>query len=112
MTESRYAIDREVSGSGAVIHLRLSGEFGRGARPDLQRAVLGALAGQRSKELVVDLEAMTLIDQEGVEALLVGYVAALRGGHGYRVVNPRRRVRRALKPAGLLPAHGRSAQER
>jgi len=102
VTDASFSIDRETGPNGAVILLRLSGEFDRAARPALQRAVLAALAGSRATDLVVDVAATTLIDQESVDALLVGYVAALRHGHGYRVINPRRRVRRILEPAGLL----------
>jgi hypothetical protein len=43
VTESTFAIDRDVGPREAAVRLRLTGRFDRAALPALQRAVIGEL---------------------------------------------------------------------
>jgi anti-anti-sigma factor len=101
MTEATFAIDRDVDPRAAAVRLRLTGTFDRAALPALQRAVIGEATRPHTRDVVVDVAAMTVIDQPAVEVLLRGYTAALRGGRGFRVINAGHRVHSVLSPAGL-----------
>jgi anti-anti-sigma factor len=103
MTDLRWAIERETDKAGTTTYLYLSGSFGKGVHRDLRRKMTDAFARKRRGRVVLDLARVDEIGSECIEVLLMGYTKALRGGHGFEVVNARGGVRRMLEATGLCP---------
>lgn len=101
MSDPDGAIHRETDRNGTVVTLRLTGAFDRGAHRELGRLLRQALRRLRPLRVVVDVGQVRAVDGRCVDVLLLGYTWALRGGHGYEVVDARGAVRPVLEAAGL-----------
>ncbi|MFC4069767.1 STAS domain-containing protein [Actinoplanes subglobosus] len=105
MTDPRYEIDRTNHRTGSTVHLHLIGAFDRDAHRVLRAAMRDAFAsGRRGHGVIVDMARVETIGSECIELLLIGYTRALRGGHGYDIVNAAGHVRQALALTGLCEA--------
>ncbi|MEV0898269.1 STAS domain-containing protein [Actinoplanes sp. NPDC049802] len=102
MTDPRYDIRRTTHRTGSTVHLRLTGDFDRDAHRVLRAAMRDVFAvGRRGIRIVIDMDGIESIGSECIDLLLIGYTRALRGGHGYEIVNARGHVRQALALTGL-----------
>jgi anti-sigma B factor antagonist len=71
---------------GSVVTLRIGGELDAVSVPDL-RATIDGLVAARHREIIVDLEALRLIDSSGVGAIVSLYRRAGEYGGSVRVRN-------------------------
>lgn len=102
MEDPRYEIQRTTGRTGSTVHLHLIGQFERDAARVLRAGMRDAFAsGRRGHRVVVDVEQVESIGSECIDLLLVGYTRALRGGHGFEIVNAHGHVRQALALTGL-----------
>ena len=53
--------------------------------------------------VVIDLDRTQELSSECLRVMLLGYTKAMRGGHGFAVVNAHGHLRRALAAVGLCP---------
>jgi anti-anti-sigma factor len=74
----------------------VTGEVDTATSSALCDAVLHALHVETVRELIVDLDAVTLLAAAGITALLAGQQTAARRGVGYRIANPHGIVHRVL----------------
>ncbi|MEU8657028.1 STAS domain-containing protein [Actinoplanes philippinensis] len=102
MTDPRYEIERTTHRNGSTVHLHLIGAFDRDAHKVLRAGMRDAFAsGRRGHRVTIDMTRVETIGSECIELLLIGYTRAMRGGHGYDVVNAEGHVRQALAMTGL-----------
>ncbi|XVU25279.1 SDR family NAD(P)-dependent oxidoreductase [Actinoplanes sp. CA-054009] len=101
MTDLRCAIERDTDKAGNTTYLHLSGSFDKAAHRELRRRLWDAFARKRRGRVVVDLARVDEIGSECIEVLLMGYTKALRGGHGFEVINAQGGVRQMLEATGL-----------
>lgn len=101
MTDEHCAIDAIADPAGPTVYLYLRGEFRRPDHRELRLAVRAAFRRSRHADVVIDVADVVALAGECVDVLLVGYTRAMRGGHGYEVVNARGEVRSALEATGL-----------
>ncbi|WIM94622.1 STAS domain-containing protein [Actinoplanes oblitus] len=102
MGEVRCVIHRSGKAE-ATVFLHLRGCFDKKSGNELRRELRHAFDRARGARVVVDMAGVELIGSECIEVLLVGYTRALRGGHGYQVINAEGHVRQALEATGLCP---------
>ncbi|WP_229073432.1 STAS domain-containing protein [Actinoplanes sp. DH11] len=88
-------------GSRSAVHLYLTGDFDHAAHAELRRSLRRAFDRAGRGSVVVDMSGVGAIGSECIEVLLVGYTRAMRGGHGFEVVNAHGPVRQALAVTGL-----------
>ncbi len=103
MGDVRCVIHRDPDKTGSTVFLHLEGSFDRRSGAELRRELKQAFDRARGARIVVDMGGVRLIGSECIEVLLVGYTRAMRGGHGYEVVNAGGYVRQALEATGLCP---------
>ncbi|WP_229830729.1 STAS domain-containing protein [Actinoplanes ianthinogenes] len=96
-------IHRSPGKAASTVFLHLAGCFDRRSGNELRRELRQAFDRARGARIVVDVAGVDLIGSECIEVLLVGYTRALRGGHGYEVVNAEGHVQQALEATGLCP---------
>jgi anti-anti-sigma factor len=78
----------------------LSGEIDLGAQDELLAVFARELAGP-SKQVIVDLTAVTFLDSTGINALLTGHRDAQAAGKGFVVVPGSQQVMHALTVTGV-----------
>lgn len=101
--DPHYQIERTTHRTGSTVHLRLLGAFDRDTSRVLRAGMRDAFAsGRRGHRVIVDVEHVESIGSECIDLLLVGYTRAMRGGHGYEIVNAHGHVRQALALTGLV----------
>ncbi len=74
----------------------------------LRNALLGTLAADRPRAMIVDLTYVTFMDSLGVGALVAGYNAARELGSTFVLRNPSAFVHRQLRVTGLAEMFGLS----
>lgn len=75
----------------------------------LRAALLGTLASDRPRTMVVDLTYVTFMDSVGIGALVAGHNAAREIGTRFVLRNPSEFVHRQLRVTGLAEMFGLSA---
>ncbi|WP_430787806.1 STAS domain-containing protein [Actinoplanes sp. G11-F43] len=101
--DPHYQIERTTQRTGSTVHLRLIGAFDRDTDRVLRAGMRDAFAsGRRGHRVVIDVRQVESIGSESIDLLLVGYTRAVRGGHGYEIVNAHGHVRQALALTGLV----------
>jgi anti-anti-sigma factor len=81
----------------------------------LRNALLGTLAAERPRTMIVDLTFVTFMDSMGIGALVAGLNAARELGSQFVLRNPSEFVHRQLRVTGLaelfgLPATGTAGE--
>ncbi|GLY93944.1 STAS domain-containing protein [Actinoplanes sp. NBRC 103695] len=89
-------------GEAATHRLRLTGELDISCRDQLRAAITDILAGDKTDNVIVDLDNVSFIDSEIVQTLLDGYSTADRAGKSLQVRNAHGVVRQILSILGLL----------
>ncbi len=77
----------------------------------LRDALLGTLATDRPRTMVVDLTYVTFMDSMGIGALVAGYNAAREIGSTFVLRNPSEFVHRQLRVTGLAEMFGLSSTD-
>ena len=85
-----------------TVVIRLSGELDIATREQVTEAVQAVLPVFRPDALVLDLDAVTLLDSAGIGALVSCWKFAARSGCTLRLRNPRPLAYAQLKLTGLL----------
>jgi anti-anti-sigma factor len=101
VADDYYTIALEPADDGATAWVRLAGAFDIGAREDLCDTLLGMVGPDAGERILVDLNDVTFIDSEAINALIQGYLAAERSGIDFRLANARGIVERVLRIVGL-----------
>ncbi|GIE31121.1 hypothetical protein Ait01nite_041660 [Actinoplanes italicus] len=101
MADDYYTIALEPADDGATARVRLAGAFDIGAREDLCDTLLGMVGPDAGERILVDLNDVTFVDSEAINALIQGYLAAERSGIDFRLANARGIVERVLRIVGL-----------
>jgi anti-anti-sigma factor len=101
VADDYYTIALEPADGDATARVRLTGALDIGAREDLCEALLGLIGPDAGERIVVDLQAVTFIDSEAINALIQGYLAAERAGLGFHLANAHGIVDRVLRIVGL-----------
>ena len=89
----------EVSGIGAAVVLRISGELCTESRGAIEPAVMAALASATA--VILDLDELTFCDSHGMAMFVAAGEKAKLEGTRLTVRNLRRPVRRMFEIAGL-----------
>ena len=84
-----------------VVRLDLLGDLRGSAAPALRSMLVQAVGTDLPDELLVGLDAVSILDVATVSALMAGYVAAVEHGTSYRVVGAHGRVRHVLQRTGM-----------
>ncbi|MEV1245480.1 STAS domain-containing protein [Nonomuraea sp. NPDC049750] len=95
----RFSSTRHSAGDG-VVTLIPAGEIDLLTAGALRAAIEDTLHAPGHID-IVDLARVTFLDCAGISVLVAGRNIAIRRGRGYTVINPQRRVRRALDLTGV-----------
>lgn len=87
--------------AGAITHLTVSGPVTEQTAVELTRLIDRVLVTGYVTEVIVSLDAVELLDDSGIWALIHGYASAAEHGVTYRVVNAHGQPRYALRSAGI-----------
>ena len=95
---------------GAVVD-DVRGDLDAATVDALRDALLGTLASDRPRTMVVDLTYVTFMDSMGIGALVAGHNAAREIGSRFVLRNPSGFVHRQLRVTGLAEMFGLSAAD-
>lgn len=104
-TPDRRWVDQDDPGIGAdAVVLTVAGEIDMLTAPDLQTALLAALADTTCRQLVLDLSAVSFLSSAGLSVLVVVREDARARGVGFRLagLDDNRAVRRSLELTQVL----------
>jgi anti-anti-sigma factor len=94
-------VSASVHRDGSEATVMVSGEIDVASRQLLDDAISGAVAGDGTESVVVDLSAVKFLDSSGIAALLKGRRVADERGVAYRVTGAHDIVQRVLEMTGV-----------
>jgi anti-sigma B factor antagonist len=94
-------VSASVHRDGPVATVMVAGEIDVASRPILDDAISGALAGEGTESVVVDLSGVRFLDSSGIAALLKGRREADKQAAAYRVTGAQDIVRQVLEMTGV-----------
>jgi anti-sigma B factor antagonist len=86
----------------SLVEVAASGDLDMSTSPQLQEALLAALAAHRPSHLMVDMAEVGFVDSSGLSALMHCRNVAERDGITLRVTNVQPLVRRVIMITGLV----------
>jgi anti-sigma B factor antagonist len=98
----RFTVDGATDSAG-VARVAMSGDFDLAAVSAARASMESYLAADEVSEVVADLSAVTFLDSSGIGALIGCRRAAEGRGKGFRVTNPRGRIRDVLELTNVMP---------
>ncbi len=94
-------VSASVHRDGPVTTVLVAGEIDVASRPVLDDAISGALGGDGTESVVVDLSEVRFLDSSGIAALLRGRRLADEQAVAYRVTGAQDIVQRVLEMTGV-----------
>ena len=103
MNDEHFTITPEpaIDGDGAVVRFRIAGELDMEARDPLRELLLDAVDSRTYAHIVIDLDQISFIDSEAINAIIDGYIAAQHAGITLRLQHANGIVRRVFDVIGF-----------